>query len=69
MTVISGNKSFNATAALDKLKDTALGALSLSQIYICNRAFIDTFDGERIQRNEFNPNDGQEGHYACDYKL
>jgi len=56
--VISGQKQFNATAALEKFKDTSLGTMSLSQIHISNRAFIETFDGERISRDSFRQNEG-----------
>jgi hypothetical protein len=51
LTVVSGQKTFNATAVLEKFKDTALGTMSLNQIHLSNRKYIDTFDGERIERD------------------
>jgi hypothetical protein len=37
LTVVSGQKTFNGTAVLEKFKDTALGTMSLNQIHLSNR--------------------------------
>lgn len=67
MTVISlsRGKTFNATAALDKFKDTSLGTISLSELHISSRACIDLFSGQRIDRKDFKSQD-QEGYYGND---
>lgn len=58
LTVVSGQKIFNGTAALEKFKETALGTMSLNQIHLSNRNYIDTFEGETIERVSFKPNQG-----------
>jgi hypothetical protein len=70
LTIYSGQKTFNAKPVIDKLKDTSLGSLKLSEIHLSNRAFIDLIEsGERIPREEFKKYEGQDGFYACDGKL
>jgi len=67
MTVISlsKGKTFSATAALEKFKDTSLGTMSLSQLHISNRAYRDLFSGPRLERKDFNRQE-QEGYYGND---
>lgn len=33
---------------IDEFKDRGLGAIKLTEIQLSNRAFIDTYDGQRI---------------------
>jgi hypothetical protein len=67
MTVISLNKgkTFSATAALEKFKDTSLGTMSLTQLHISSRASMDLFSGKRLDRKDFNQQE-EEGYYGND---
>jgi hypothetical protein len=61
-------ETFNAKPAIEKFRDTTLGVLQVTEIHISNRAEIDTYDGKRVNRKEFNFAE-EEGFYSCDGKV
>lgn len=68
LTLIQSRNKFNAKPAIDKLSETSLGVIKVNEIHISNRSAIDTYDGVRVKRDNFNKYT-QEGFYACDSKI
>lgn len=66
LTMVSNKRTdtFNAVPALEKYKDTTLGTMEIEAVEISSRSEIDTYDGRRIPRRDFDEQ-SEEGYYAC----
>lgn len=47
------SESFNAKPAIEKFKDYSLGSVKVTEIHISSRSYIDTYEGARVKREEF----------------
>lgn len=70
LSIINSKRSetFNAKPAIEKFKDVSIGVLRVSEIHISSRSEIETYEGARLSRKQFDESKG-EGYYACDGKV
>ena len=70
LTIVNNKRTdtFNAVPAIERFKDTTLGTIQIESVEISSRKEIETYDGRRIPRRDFDESK-EEGFYACEERF